>query len=118
MISVALVAGIVLGGCETKKEADARARAAYLAGVKQGQAIEKTANTIWMIGNVKNTLLPWTEDLTLDKAIVAAEYQGTADPSQIVVRHDGEAPVFVSAKQILKGFDMPLKPGDRVEIRP
>src|SRR5882757_8812866 len=93
MICAALATVLWLSGCETKKAADARARAAYLAGVKQGQAIEKTANTIWMIGNVKNALIPWTEDLTLAKAIVAAEYQGTADPGQIVVRHDGEAPV-------------------------
>lgn len=116
--TVALIVAVALAGCVTKKQADAQARAAFLAGQQRGMALVRSENTVWVVGNVKLPLVPWTPDLTLAKAIVASGYLNPGDPSRISVFRNGQPPVTVSAKQILGGFDMPLQAGDRVEIRP
>ena len=73
---------------------------------------------MWVVGNVRNPSIPWTEDLTLSRALVEADYLGAGDPGQIMVVRNGEAPKMVTAKQLLSGFDLPLLAGDRVEVRP
>jgi hypothetical protein len=113
-----LIFGIVLAGCTTKTTADAKARAAFLAGQQKALAAKTDPNSVWVVGNVQNPLIPWTQELTLAKAIIAAEYRGVGDPSQIVLLRNGQPSVFVSATQLLNGFDLPTEPGDRIEIRP
>ena len=68
-------------------------------------------------GFVKYPSIPWTPDLTLARALATANYQGAGDPSQIVVWRNGES-VVVDASRLLRGEDMPLQPGDRIDIRP
>ena len=113
-----IATGLLVVGCVTEKTAETRERTAFLAGEKRGLAMQTNNNTVWMVGNVKTPVLPWTADLTLDRAIIAAQYQGVGDPSMIIVRRGEQRPVYVPPKKILTGFDMPLQPGDRVEIRP
>ena len=113
--SLMLLAG---AGCVSKSKADAQARAAYLAGQNQGLSMAAQGPSVWVIGNVKTPVVPWTQDLTLAKALIAAEYQGTKDPREIVVQHKGMEPLHLRAQQLLEGQDMPLQAGDRVEIRP
>lgn len=67
-------------------------------------------------GNVKNTSIPWTEGLTVAKAIVAAEYQGAHDPTSVIIVRNGSA-TEIQAADLLKGQDEPLLPGDLVEIK-
>ncbi len=109
---------LTTAGCVTKKESQAKARAAFLAGQKQASATQASATSVWIVGNVKTPTIPWTEDLTLARALIAAEYQGAGDPSQIVILRPGLPPTYVSTKQLLAGYDLPLQAGDRVEVRP
>jgi hypothetical protein len=84
----------------------------------QGQLFPPQGPTVWVVGGVKNQLIPWTQDLTLVRALIAAEYQGPGDPGQITVIRNGQPPIIVSAQQLLSGQDMPLAAGDRIEVRP
>ena len=61
--------------------------------------------------------MPWTEGLTLAKALVAADYFGATDPGQIIIVHNGIA-TRVEPKQLLSGVDIPLQPGDIVQLMP
>jgi hypothetical protein len=112
----------LLAGCVTKSECNRRVRAAYLAGqnqaLQQDLAGQTNANSVWIIGNVRNPRIPWSADLTLARALVQADYQGAGDPGQIVINRNGNPPLYISAKQLLNGYDLPLLAGDRVEVRP
>jgi hypothetical protein len=107
-------------GCVTKATADAQARAAFLAGQQQAlermQQTQGRANTVTFLGEVKNNLIPWTADLTLSRAIVAAGYFGSADPKEIVVNRDGQE-MRIDPKQLLGGNDILMMPRDVVEFR-
>jgi hypothetical protein len=60
--------------------------------------------------------VPWTDDLTVAKAIVAAEYVSVREPESIVVRRRGDR-FFVSVTRLLQGIVDPwLEPGDTVEL--
>src|ERR1043166_2735064 len=110
----------VFSGCVTKASAQAQARAAFLAGQQQAlermQQTQARGPTVTFIGQVKNSPIPWTLNLTLAKAIVAAEYYGPTDPKQIVLVRDGKEIPF-DPKTLLSGEDVPLQPSDVVEIR-
>jgi hypothetical protein len=110
--------GILVAGCVSKSEIQAKQRAAFLAGQQQGAAAAKAAaNSVLFMGNVRNPAVPWTPDLTLRQAMIQADYAGPGDPSQIIVTRTGTEPVVVSPAQLLAGFDMPLLAGDRIEVR-
>ncbi len=107
------------GGCETKSKANAQAQAAFIAGQRQGATAQQPPeNSVWMVGHVKTAILPWTPDLTLVKALVAADYQGPGDPGTITIRRFGKPPIFVNPQNLLRGEDLPLEAGGRVEIQP
>ncbi|HVV73696.1 MAG TPA: hypothetical protein VHI52_19685 [Verrucomicrobiae bacterium] len=122
LIVAAALAVLLCGltGCVSKATAQAQARAAFLAG--QQQALERLQQTqphgptVTFIGEVRNNLIPWTADLTLAKALVAAQYYGATDPGVLIVTRDNQ-PTRVDPKQLLNGNDMLLLPGDVVEIR-
>jgi len=59
--------------------------------------------------------MPWNEDLTLAKAVVAADYYLRVDPREIVIVRAGK-PIPVDVKQLLAGEDVPLEAGDVVQI--
>ena len=107
-------------GCVSKATAQAQARAAYLQGQQQAlermQQTQARGPTVTFIGEVRNQLIPWTADLTLARAIVAADYYGPSDPSTIVVIRDGQQTAY-DPKKLLQGNDVLLEPRDVVEIR-
>ncbi|MGH7970622.1 MAG: hypothetical protein ACREIC_17995 [Limisphaerales bacterium] len=116
--AVSLWAG-TLSGCVSKTTAQAQARAAFLTG--QQQAIERMQQnqagpTVTFLGEVKHNLVPWTADLTLAKAIVAAEFYGPRDPSEIVIQREGQQ-IRIDPKELLHGKDVLLMPRDVVEVR-
>jgi hypothetical protein len=117
LMSFALLLVLPMAGCVTKSAANAKARAAFIAGEKQGEAKEINATSVWVIGNVRNPVIPWTDDLTLVKALTAADCLDKGDPKQIVITRTRQPPVHVTAAQLFNGYDMALEPGDRVEIR-
>ena len=49
--------------------------------------------------------------------MLAADYYGAADPGQIIIVHNGMA-TRVDPKQLLSGVDIPLQPGDIVQLMP
>jgi hypothetical protein len=109
---------MILAGCVSKSKADAQARAAYDAGLRKGMSMAAQGPSIWIMGNVKNPVVPWAKDLTLTKTLVAADYRGAKDPSEIIVQRKGQEPLHIRAQQLLEGQDMPMEAGDQIEIKP
>jgi hypothetical protein len=128
---------IPLNGCVTKAHANAQAREAFLEGRRVGQQEalsrmqpqaqpqpqvqplqEPTTSTqsVRIVGPVRNPVLPWKAELTLGQAIIDAGYASTTDPSDIVVMRNGKA-FRVDPAQLLAGQDVPLLPGDIVQIK-
>jgi hypothetical protein len=119
----ALLLAAPFEGCVSKSKADAKARAAFVAGQQQALMRMQQAQMqgqgpcVTVNGEVRNHVVPWTEGMTLAKALVAADYLGTADPGQIVIVHNGIA-TRVEPGQLLSGVDIPLQPGDIVQLMP
>ena len=116
-----VAAASLVTGCVSKAKADAQARAAFFAGQQQalrqmqGQQLPE-GPTVTVLGAVQNHLVPWTRDLTLAKALVAAGFIGTADPLEIIITRDG-VEKRVDPKGLLEGQDSPLEPRDVVEVK-
>ena len=114
---------VALGGCVSKSKANAQARAAYMAGQQQAMARMQQTQTlgqgpcVTVNGEVRNRVVPWTQGLTLAKAVIAADYYGAKDPGQLIIVHNGIAN-RVDPKQLLSGVDIPLQPGDIVQLVP
>jgi hypothetical protein len=110
-------------GCVTKKAANAQVRKAYLAGQQEARMQMQQTQTqgqgpcVTVNGEVSNHVVPWTQGLTLAKALLAANYQGASDPGQIIIVHNGLAK-RVDPRQLLSGVDIPLQPGDIVQLMP
>jgi hypothetical protein len=68
------------------------------------------------MGQVRNPRIPWTAELTLAKAVLAAEYFGEKDPTEILIVRSGKA-VRYDPKKLLEGEDIPLEPQDLVELK-
>lgn len=69
-------------------------------------------------GPVRNPVLPWTEGLTLAKAIVDADYTGFMNPILVRVIRNGVMIEEMKGIDLLHGRDVPLEPGDIVDIVP
>src|SRR5262249_28043254 len=81
IVWIALLLGCsVLAGCVSKGKAQAQARAAFIAGQQQAAMVSRQTQlqgpTVTVLGEVRNSLVPWTPDLTLAKAVLAAAYYG------------------------------------------
>jgi hypothetical protein len=117
-ISILLV--LLLAGCVSKKQADLQARQAYMAGqaqaAKEWQA--KRPPEVVVRGPVRNPVVPWTEGLTLAKAIVDADYTGFMNPMLVRVTRNGLIIEEMKGADLLHGRDVPLQPGDIVDIVP
>jgi hypothetical protein len=122
MILKPLLYGLVLfllttSGCTTNSTAKAQARAAFLAGQQQALMQQQQEPVVTVLGQVTNRTIPWTEDLTLSQALIAADYQGFMDPRAIVIVRSGQR-FQVNVKHLLRGTeDPPLEPGDTIEVQ-
>jgi hypothetical protein len=114
-----LCLALPLTGCISKSKADEQARAAFLAGRQQAiqemRQSQAQGPTVTLVGAVRAPLIPWTMDLTLAKAIVAAGYYSNTDPTRIVIVREGRE-IPVDPKKLLAGEDIPLQPRDVIEI--
>lgn len=112
---------LALSGCVTKSAAQARAKAAYQAGRRdallelQQNQMQSVGTSVRVNGPVHNTVIPWTQGLTLKRAILTADYNGPVDPAEILVVRRGVA-THLDLNQLLSGADMPLQPGDIVQL--
>ena len=116
--SVILLLALAAAGCTTSKTAQLRAQDAYFAG--QNAALLQSAakfNGVTIIGMVQNPQVDWVEGMTLAQAIAAANFIGHADPRHIIITHQGEKAVL-DANVLFNGADIPVEPGDIVELRP
>jgi hypothetical protein len=117
VLALSFSLGALLSGCTTQSKARAEARAAYFAG--QNAALVRNAaqgNRVLVIGQVKNHEIDWTNGLTLARAIVAANYAGLGDPTEIILTRQGRNTI-VNPQDLLNGHDVPLQPGDTITIR-
>ena len=109
----------ILAGCVTKSKAQAQARDAFAAGQQQAMTLSRMQQpqgpTVTVVGQVRNSVIPWTSDLTLARAIVTAGYFGASDPKQIYLVRNGKA-TTIDSKQLLNGEDLPVQPGDVIQI--
>jgi hypothetical protein len=106
-------------GCVSKSKAEAQARMAYLAGQQAAYAqMQQQARnpSVTFVGPVQNPTVPWSEGLTLGRAIVTSVYSSPTDPANIVIRRHGQEILF-DPKRLLRGEDFPLESGDIVELR-
>ena len=105
-------------GCVTKSQARAQAQAAYLAG--QRDALAKMAAdqhaSVYIVGPVQKSEVPWVEGLTLAQAIATANYTSLHNPKEITITRQGEQARF-NPKDLLNGHVVPLEPGDTITIR-
>ncbi len=113
--------GLALGvsGCTTTSKARREAQAAFEAGQRQAQEARQTQQgpVVYFRGPVRKSVVPWTEDLTLAKALLQAEYTGLWDPHLITLTRQGET-FRIDPKRLLNGQDdVPLKPDDLVEVQ-
>ena len=117
---VVTFAALLVTGCVSKSTADARARAAFLAGQQQATTVARETQlqgpTVTVVGEVRNSLIHWTIDLTLAKAVVAAGFYGRTDPTEITVQRDGKE-IQCDPKRLLRGEDVLLQPNDVVVLR-
>lgn len=117
----ALCLCVILNGCVSKGKAQEQARAAFFAGQQQAammsrQQTQAQGPTVTIIGEVRNPVVPWTTELTLAKAVVAADYCGQGDPSEILIQRNGQEMHF-DPKKLLGGADVQLMPSDVIQLR-
>jgi hypothetical protein len=113
-----LLLALVLGGCTTKSNARKQRMQAQWIGQQQGMAEGQTKSlSVMVVGNVANHTIPWTIDLTLAKAFIAASYQGVGSPTSISVTRKGEI-ANINPVRVLRGYDFALEPGDKIELSP
>jgi hypothetical protein len=119
VLALTLSAAALLAGCTTKSGAQAKAQQAYLAGenaaLRQQQAAQFSGVTI--VGPVQNSQVPWVAGLTLAQAIATANYLDSHEPGEIIITRQGES-AKLDPKVLLRGAQVPLEPGDVIELRP
>jgi hypothetical protein len=111
-----LMLALAATGCVSKSEADARARAAYVAGQQAAyQSMQGSMTDIVVLGNVQKHHVPWVDGLTLAQALATANYTGSQDPKEIILKRNS-VETQVDPKKLLNGRDMPLQPGDVISV--
>jgi hypothetical protein len=115
MTIAALTAG---AGCTSSSKARAQADAAYRAGQQQAVRNEEARKRgITFTGPISNSLISWTEGLTLAQAIAAAGWNAKTDPRLIILTRGAEI-VAMTPQQALEAADEPMQPGDHVDMLP
>ncbi len=118
--SAALLAILLMApvGCVTKSRERLEAQRANVAGQEQALSQSRPKPQIVTVtGPVRKSIIPWTEGLTLVQAYTAAEYTGYIRPRLIRITSDGQT-AEIKFSLLLNGGDMPLEPGDLIEVVP
>ncbi|MGH7953210.1 MAG: hypothetical protein ACREFE_15020 [Limisphaerales bacterium] len=117
ILAAILFLALAGSGCVTKSQADAQARAAFLAGQRMALAKMSGAQNpgVTIIGPVRNPNVPWVDGLTLAQAIATATYTGFHNPREIILTRQGKK-TSINPDDLLNGRDTPLEPGDTVTI--
>ena len=105
-----LVAMVLLCGCQSTRYAGPSAR------VESSAITDNVPARVVVKGIVRYPFIQWTEDLTVARAIVTAEYLGARDPIVISIRRGRESFYVDPARLALGIVDPWLEPGDIVEL--
>jgi hypothetical protein len=115
-----LVLALAATGCATKSGTQMEVQNAFLAGqntaLQQQQQASQTPG-VTIVGPVQNPQVPWVAGLTLVQAIATANYLDAQEPHKIIITRQGES-AELDPKVLLRGHDVPLEPGDIIEIQP
>jgi hypothetical protein len=116
---MSLLLALALAGCTTKSKAKKQSREAFAAGQRQGlaEAADAQRVNIRFVGPVRQPEVTWAEGLTLAQAIAAADYADARNHRAIVIIRQGRR-IPIEPETLLRGADLPLEPGDTVEIHP
>ena len=112
IILVTLLAGL---GCKSKQVKANGPPPAYMDPAAAQEAMRQAQMVIQVRGDVRNHVIPWSQDLTLAGALVEADYIGRWDPLSVTVTRGKKVQRF-SAIRLLSGNDMFLEPGDVIDI--
>lgn len=106
----------VLGCHRGLKQSPGAAGPPPMAG-SQANAQQLSAPSVLVQGDVKNHVIPWTEDLTVAAAIGAAEYQSSFNPRLIILMREGQS-YQIPVRELLSGRQNPLlEPGDLIDVK-
>jgi cation transport ATPase len=111
-----LAATLAVTGCVSKSKSNAQARAAYMAGQQAAyQSMGGTITDVVILGDVQKHEVPWVDGLTLAQALATANYLGSHDPQDIVLKRNS-VETEINPKDLLNGQDVELKPGDQISV--
>ena len=115
--ALALLIAMLFCGCVTQSRADARVKAAYIAGQKTAFAATgaNPETSIAVTGPVRHPRVPWVAGLTLVQAIATADYTGRHNPKEITITRHGQ-PLSVDPDTMLHGQVVLLEPGDAITL--
>jgi hypothetical protein len=127
--SLIFALALAVTGCAShKNKNDDQLRRAYAAGAAAAQmqmqqhqmqqpVIPPSGDPqVRILGPVKNSVLVWSEGLSLARALVLAEYQRNSAPSSITIYRNNQ-PLQIDPQAVLNGADFPLFPGDIVYLQ-
>jgi hypothetical protein len=119
--AVALALLAAAAGCVSRSKAAAQARAAFAAGqrdalLRHNATPDPSTTAVSILGPVKNPVIPWIEGLNLSQAILTAEYLEHTEPKIIRVKRPGHL-IEIDVSRLLRGEDIPLQPGDTIELQ-
>jgi len=109
---------LALAGCASQLEVHRQVVDAYRIGRQEeaaAAAAKAQAPCVSVRGNVKNPVIPWTEEMTLARAILDADDQSLTSPRKFFLTR-GNRTIEITARQLLNGYDIPLEAGDIVSI--
>mgnify|MGYP001171167289 FL=1 len=102
---------VVMASCTTRSAANKKASETFM----QGQIAAKSQSQQQIItvkGDVMNSVIPYTKDMTLAKALIAARWSGIRDPKYITITRGEESYKIKASDFFTAGEDLPLEPGD------
>jgi hypothetical protein len=106
-----IIAALSAVGCKSKQVKGQTPPPVYA----DPAAMQRAQMIVHVRGDVRNRIIPWSDDLTLAGALVEADYVGRMDPLSITVTRGRKVTRF-SASRLLSGGDMFLQPGDVIDI--
>ncbi|HTD88278.1 MAG TPA: hypothetical protein VK850_17020 [Candidatus Binatia bacterium] len=112
---VLMVVALSTAGCKTKKVEAHPPPPAYADPAAMQEAVRQAQMIVQVRGDVRNHVIPWSDNLTLAGALVEADYMGRMDPLSVTVTRVRKIYRF-SASRLLSGADMFLEPGDVIDI--
>ena len=110
-----IIAALSAVGCKSKQVKGQTPPPVYADPAAMQDAMRQAQMIVQVRGEVRNRIIPWSDDLTLAGALVEAHYVGRMDPLSVTVTRGRKVTRF-SAARLLSGGDMFLQPGDVIDI--